>query len=205
MLAPLPARNDSVREPVTEIKTIAIVGASDLGRRIAYLSALAGFRTILEDVSPSALEQGITSIAHLLDEEMSSRKITPEQHSAALANLTTGNSAEDASREADLIVETVSDELEMKIELFILFDKFAKPGAILASTTTKLPIAELAAVTFCPEKCIGMRFYADLQRLNRLDLAKTQDTSEDTIAACINVARRMGLEVSVEGEEKAQL
>jgi 3-hydroxybutyryl-CoA dehydrogenase len=190
-----------------EVKTIAIVGASDLGRRVAYLSALAGFRTILEDVSPLALEQGIDSITQHLDAEASTGKIAAAQRSAALANLTAANSAEDASREADLLIETVSDEIEMKIELFTIFDKFAKPGAILASTATKLPISELAAVTFCPEKCIGMRFHPGegVQRLNRLKLVKTKDTSQDTIAECSNAARRMGLDVSVEDEEKTQV
>ncbi len=185
-----------------EIRTISIVGASDLGRRVACLSALAGFRTILEDVSPSALQQGVASITQRLDAEVSARKIASTQRNAALANLTTANSAEDASREADLIIETVSDDIEMKIELFTIFDKFAKPGAILASTTSKLPISELAAVTFCAEKCIGIRFHPSegIQRLDKVEIVKTQSTSEDTLAACINSSRRMGLDVSVERE-----
>ncbi len=123
-----------------EIKTIAIVGAADLGRRVAYATALAGFRTILEDISPSALEHGIAWIAWTLDENVSSGKVGAAARDAALANLSTVSSAEDASREADLIIETVSDELEMKLELFTIFDKFAKPGAIFASTTTSLSI-----------------------------------------------------------------
>src|SRR5208282_2609504 len=185
-----------------EIQTIAIVGAGDLGRGIAYAAVVAGFRTILEDISLVTLEQGNFWIAHALDDEVSHGKIGAVARDAALSNLSAAKSAEEASREADLIIEAVSDEMEMKIELFTIFDKFAKPGAIFASTTTLLSIAELAAVTFCPERCIGMRFSTDAQKTERLELVKSRETSEETIAACLELGRRMGKEISVRGEEQ---
>jgi 3-hydroxybutyryl-CoA dehydrogenase len=185
-----------------EIQSIAIVGAADLGRRIAYASALAGFRTILEDVSLSTLEQGIVWIAQALGENVSTATIGAAARDAALRNLSTENSAEGASRRAELIIETVSDEMEMKIELFTIFDKFAKPGAIFASTTTSFSITELAAVTFCPERCLGMRFFTAAQHAERLELVKGRATSEQTMAACREIGRRMGKEVSVLSDEQ---
>jgi 3-hydroxybutyryl-CoA dehydrogenase len=184
-----------------EIKTIAIVGASDMGRSIAYASVLAGYRTVLEDISPLALEQGIAWIAQSLGDEVSRGIIGAAVGTAALANLKTANSAEDAAREADLIIETVSDEMEMKIELFTIFDKFAKPGAIFASTTSSLSITDLAAVTFCPERCIGMRFFTEAHAAGRLELVKGRETSEETISACREVGYLMGKEVSVLSDE----
>jgi 3-hydroxybutyryl-CoA dehydrogenase len=184
-----------------EIKTIAIVGASMLGRGIAQDAALAGFRTILEDVSPAALEQGIAWIVQTLGDHVAHGKIPVAVHDAALANLTASISAEDASREADLIIEAVADEEEMKLELFTIFDKFAKPGAILASTTRSLSITELAEMTFCQERCIGMLFFSDTSGAQRLELVRGRATSEETIAACCDVGRRMGREVSVRTEE----
>jgi 3-hydroxybutyryl-CoA dehydrogenase len=172
-------------------------------KTIANASSLDGFRTILEDISPSALEQGIARIAQTLSDDVAGGKITSAVRDAALANLNTLNSAEDVSREADLIIETVSDEMEMKIELFTIFDKFAKPGAILASTTASLSITDLAAVTFCPERCIGMRFFEDAQRVTRLELVKGRETSEETVTACREAGRRMGLDVSVLSDEQA--
>lgn len=185
-----------------EIRTIAIVGANDTGRSVAYFAALAGYRTILEDISPSALEQGIAWIALRLDEEFALGKIDAGTRDTALANLSTANSAEDASREADLIIEVVTDEMEMKIELFTIFDKFAKPGAIFASTTASLSIADLAAVTFCPERCIGMRFSTNARGEECLVLVKELETSEETVAACREVGRRMGRDVSVLCDEQ---
>jgi len=185
-----------------EIRTIAIVGANDTGRSVAYSAALAGYRTILEDISHPALEQGIAWIALRLDEELALGEIHTAARDTALANLATANSAEDASREADLIIEAVTDEMEMKIELFTIFDKFAKPGAIFASTTASLSIADLAAVTFCPERCIGMRFSTNARGDGCLGLVKGRETSGETVAACREVGRRMGKDVSVLSDEQ---
>jgi 3-hydroxyacyl-CoA dehydrogenase len=185
-----------------ETKTIAIVGGADLGRRIAYAAVLAGYHTILEDVSPSMLEQGVAWIAQSLGDEVSRGKIGAAFRDAAISNIRIANSAEAASREGDLIIETVSDEMEMKIELFTIFDKFAKPGAIFASTTTSLSITDLAAVTFCPERCIGMRFFGEAHAAGRLELVKGRETSEETIASCREVGRRTGKEVSVLSDEQ---
>jgi 3-hydroxybutyryl-CoA dehydrogenase len=185
-----------------EIRTIAIVGANDTGRSVACSAALAGYRTILEDISPSALEQGIAWIALRLGEELALGEINAAARDTALANLATANSAEDASREADLIIEAVTDEMEMKIELFTIFDKFAKPGAIFASTTALLSIADLAAVTFCPERCIGMRFSTNARGDGSLGLVRVRGTSEETVAACREVGRRMRKDVSVLCDEQ---
>ena len=185
-----------------EIKTIAIVGAANLGRKIAYAAALAGYHTLLEDVSPSALEQGIAWIAQTFADDVTRGKIPAAVRDAALARLSMAVSAEDASREADLIIEAVADEMEVKIELFTIFDKFAKPGAIFASTATSLSITEIAAVTFCPERCIGMHFMADAQNAGRLELVKGLETSEETIAACREVGRRMSREVCLLSDEQ---
>ena len=185
-----------------EIKTIAIVGASKLGRGIAYGALLAGYRTVLEDVSLPALQQGIAWIVQTLGDDVAHGKIPAAVRDAALANLTASISAEDASREADLIIEAVADEEEMKLELFTIFDKFARPGAILASTTRSLSITELAEMTFCQERCIGMLFFSDTSGAQRLELVRGRATSEETIAACCDMGRRMGREVSVRTEER---
>jgi 3-hydroxybutyryl-CoA dehydrogenase len=185
-----------------EIKTIAIVGASKLGRGIAYAALLAGYRTVLEDVSLLALQNGIAWILKTLGDDAAHGKIPVAVRDAALANLTASISFQDASREADLIIEAVADEEEMKLELFTIFDKFAKPGAILASTTRSLSITELAEMTFCQERCIGMQFFADTSGAQRLELVRGRATSEETIATCYEVGRRMGREVSARTEEQ---
>ena len=166
-----------------EIATIAVIGAGDLGREIAALALFAGYRTILEDVSESRLEGAAAALLRLGDEVCS--------------QLITANTVEDAVRDADLILEAVAEEMEMKIELFTIFDKFAKPSAILASSSPSLSIADMASVTFCAERCIGMRVPAAGDGKNILELVCAPETSEETVAACREVARRMGKEIIV--------
>jgi len=185
------------------IECIAIVGAGELGRRVACACLLAGYTTVLEDISPSMLEQGIAWIVQAIGDECARGKIDRATFVATMAKLRLVRTAEDACREADLIIETVADEIEMKIELFTIFDKFAKPGAILASTTSSLAITDLAEVTFCPERCIGMRFSADTDGSGKQsELIAGRVTSEGTIAACQEVALRMGREVAIVRDEQ---
>jgi 3-hydroxybutyryl-CoA dehydrogenase len=180
-----------------DVKTIAVIGASEMGRGIAYAAAFGGYKTILEDVSPTRLDQAIAWIAQTFHEGVTRGKIQASVRDATLSNLSTVSTVEDAVRDADLIIETLPDEMEMKIELFTIFDKFAKPNAVFASNTSTLSITELAAVTFCAERCIGMRFFSTASETGALELVKGLETSEETIATCSAVGHRMGKEVVV--------
>ena len=187
------------------VKTIAVIGAGAVGREIAYASALAGYKTIVEDVVSSRLEQAIVWIGKSLDADVAQRRVGERVRNAALANLSTAGTVEDAVREADLIIETVAEEMEMKIELFTIFDKFAKPGAIFASSTVSLSITEMAAVTFFPERCIGMRFVDVDQDAERVELVRGLQTSDETVALCREAGLRMGREVAVVREPDASV
>lgn len=180
-----------------EIKTIGVVGAGTMGRGIAYAAAIGGYRTVLEDVSPEMLEQGIEYIRHALDEGVSRGKVTEQQQKTALAGLSTARSVDAVCREADLLIEAVPEEMEIKLELFTMFDKFAKPNAILASNTSSLSVTELAAITSRAEDCIGMHFFNPVPKMKLLEIVRALETSEATVSACAEVGRRMGKEVVV--------
>jgi 3-hydroxybutyryl-CoA dehydrogenase len=180
-----------------DVKTIGVIGAGSMGRGIAYAAALGGYRTILEDVSPDMLEQGIAYIRQTLDEGISRGKVTPDQKAAALANLTTSRSVEDVCRETDLLIEAVPEEMEVKLEIFTIFDKFARPAAILASNTSSLSITEMAAITFRAQDCIGMHFFNPVPKMKLLEIVRALETSEATVQTCVKVGCRMGKEVVV--------
>lgn len=180
-----------------EVKTIGVIGAGTMGRGIAYAAAYGGYRTILEDVSPEMLEQGIAYIREALAEGVAREKVTAEQQKSALANLTTSRSVEDVCRETDLLIEAVPEEMEVKLEIFTIFDKFARPAAILASNTSSLSVTELAAITFRAENCIGMHFFNPVPKMKLLEIVRALETSEATVQACAEAGRRMGKEVVV--------
>lgn len=180
-----------------QIKTVTVIGAGTMGRGIAYCSALAGYRTILEDVSDSVLEQGLEYIRHALDEGISRGKVTEDQKKKALSVIAISHAVQDACREADLIIEAVPEEMETKLEIFTVLDKFTKPGAIFASNTSSLSITEMAAITFHPQNCIGMHFFNPVQKMKLLEIVRGLETSEETLSACVEAGRRMGKEVVV--------
>ncbi len=186
-----------------DVGTIAVIGAAAMGREIAYASVLAGYKTIVEDVVSSRLEQALAWITQTLDSDVAQRRVEASVREAALGNLSVAGTVEDAVREADLIIETVAEEMEMKIELFTIFDKFAKPGAIFASSASSLSISEMAAVTFCAERCLGMRFVGAGSGAKRLELVRGSETSDETVALCREVGLRMGREVIVVSESDA--
>src|SRR5947208_11107486 len=180
-----------------DVKTIGVIGAGTMGRGIAYAAALGGYRTILEDVMPEMLINANAWIAHTFDEGIKRGKLTSEAASAAIAAIATSSSVEDVCREADFLIEAVPEEMELKLELYTLFDKFAKPNAVLASNTSSLSITEMAEMTYRPELCVGMHFFNPVPKMRLIEIVQAPKTSNETIAVCREVGRRMGKDVVV--------
>jgi 3-hydroxybutyryl-CoA dehydrogenase len=180
-----------------EVKTIGVIGAGTMGRGIAYAAALGGYRTILEDVMPETLSNGTAWIKRALEEGVMRGKVKPEESTAALARIETVFTVEEACRESDFLIEAVPEEMELKLELYTLFGKFARPRAVLASNTSSLPIAEMAEMTYRPELCVGMHFFNPVPKMRLIEIVRTPKTSDETIATCREVGARMGKEVVV--------
>lgn len=177
-----------------EVKTIAVIGAGVVGREIAYAAALAGYDTVLEDVSDTILANGMAWIRGTIEEDVRCGTLDVAAHEAALARITTSRVVDEAIRDAELIIEAVADELEMKLELFTIFDKFAKPNAIFATAATSLSIGDFSDIVVHRERCIGMRFFEAAPTRNAVEIVRTPHTSEETVATCVAVARRTGRE-----------
>ena len=180
-----------------EVQTIGVIGAGTMGRGIAYAAALGGYRAILEDVMPEMLAKGRAWLAQAFDEGVKRGKLTTEDAASAMARIETASSVEEASREADFLIEAVPEEMELKLELYTLFDKFAKPNAVLASNTSSLSIAEMAEMTYRPELCVGMHFFNPVPKMRLIEVVRAPKTSDETIAACREVGARMGKDVVV--------
>src|SRR5260370_40895212 len=189
------------REERMDVKTIAVIGAGTMGRGIAYAAAFGGYKTVLEDVSRHVLEQGIAWIRQSFEEGVARAKVEAGVREKALSLISTASNVEDAIRDADLIIEAVPEELEMKLELFTIFDKFAKTGAIFASNTSSLSITDFTDVTVSRDRCVGMHFFNPVPKMKLIELVRTPHTSDETVAICCEVARRMGKEVVIVNEE----
>ena len=180
-----------------EVKTIAVIGAGTMGRGIAYATALGGYQTILEDVSDSVLAKALAWIRDAFDEGVRRGKIEPATRDAALGRITTSLVVDEAIRGAELIIEAVPEELEMKLELFTIFDKFAKPGAIFASNTSSLSISDFTDIVIARDRCIGMHFFNPVPKMRLVEIVLTPHTSDETVATCLAVAHRMHKETVI--------
>jgi 3-hydroxybutyryl-CoA dehydrogenase len=182
---------------VPEIRTIAVIGAGIMGRGIAQIAALGGYRTVLEDVLPAALRKAECEIRDNLDKAIELKKVSCEDADAAFARLQYAGSVEEAAREADFVIEAVPEEMESKIEIFILLDKICRPGTVLASNTSSLSVTEIASVTYRPRHCLGMHFFNPVHKMKLLEIVRALETDDQTIATAAEVGRRMGKEVVV--------
>jgi 3-hydroxybutyryl-CoA dehydrogenase len=182
---------------VPEIKTIAVIGAGIMGRGIAHVAALGGYRTVLEDLIPGALRKAEGDIHANLDKAVELKKVSSADADAAFKRLEYAGSVEEAAREADLVIEAVPEEMESKIEIFTLLDKICRPSTILASNTSSLSITEIASVTYRAKKCAGMHFFNPVHKMKLLEVVRALETDDETIAAVVSVGKRMGKEVVV--------
>jgi 3-hydroxybutyryl-CoA dehydrogenase len=182
---------------VGSVKSIAVIGAGIMGRGIAHVAALGGYRTILEDILPASLRKAETEIRANLDKGVELGKLEKSAANAAFSRIRFAGSVEEAAREADLVIEAVPEEMDSKIEIFTLLDKICRPGTILASNTSSLSITEIASVTYRPRKCVGMHFFNPVHKMKLLEIVRALETDDETIAAASEVGRNMGKEVVV--------
>ena len=180
-----------------EVGTVAVIGAGIMGRGIAHVAALGGYRTILEDILPNALRRAQSEIRSNLDKAVELGKVAAPDAEAAMGRLEFAQSVEDAARQADLVIEAVPEELESKIEIFTLLDKVCRPGTVLATNTSSLSITEIASVTYRATKCLGMHFFNPVHKMKLLEIVRGLETDDDSLHTAAEVGRRMGKETVV--------
>jgi 3-hydroxybutyryl-CoA dehydrogenase len=168
-----------------------------MGRGIAHAAASGGYRTILEDLLPNALRKAETEIRATLKEAVDLGKFEASDAEAVFSRIEYAGSVDQAAREADLVIEAVPDEMESKLEIFTMLDKFCRPATILASNTASLRVTEIASVTYRAKKCVGMHFSNPVPMMKLLEIVRALETDDETVAAVVEVGQRMGKEVVV--------
>jgi 3-hydroxybutyryl-CoA dehydrogenase len=185
---------------MAEIRTIAVIGAGAVGRGIAFAAALGGYRTVLEDILPSSLRTAAAELREHMAKAADLGTVSKPEAQAAFNRLEYATTVEHAAREADMVIEAVPDELESKIEIFILLDKICRPQTILVSNTTAFSVTEIASVTYRAARIAGMRFSEPVFTGKNLQVVRARLTDDETIAACTEVGQRMGKQVTVIAE-----
>lgn len=176
------------------IQTIAVLGAGIMGRGIAYVAALGGYHTLLQDTNRDQLDRGANDITAILEKGVATGKVNDADAVSARKHLRTVTSLEEAARHADLVIEAVPERIELKIEIFAQLDRFAPPHAIFASNTSSLSITEMAAATRRAPQVVGLHFFNPVHRMKLLEIVRALETTPRTIELCEEVGKRMGKE-----------
>ncbi|HEX7829315.1 MAG TPA: 3-hydroxyacyl-CoA dehydrogenase family protein [Thermoanaerobaculia bacterium] len=174
------------------IRQVAVLGSGTMGRGIAYLSAVAGYDTVVFDIETAALDAARASIESILRKGVEKGKIEQAAATEALARIQLSSELEPASSGADLIIEAVPEILELKIDLFAQADLFCSPDTILASNTSSISITKLASNVERRDRFVGMHFFNPPHLMKLIEIVSGERTSDATIAQVREVAEKMG-------------
>jgi 3-hydroxybutyryl-CoA dehydrogenase len=174
-----------------EIKRVGIIGAGTMGNGIAQACAVSGLDVTMVDISEQAVKKGMDAIGKSLGRVLAKGKITQAEVDAAQARVHTAVGA-DALKDADIVIEAATENLELKQKIFADMDRIAKAGAVLASNTSSISLTTLAAGVSRPESVIGMHFFNPVPVMQLVEIIRALQTSDATYAAVAELAKKLG-------------
>ena len=178
-----------------EVKKIAVLGAGLMGHGIAQVAAQFGkYEVSLRDISQEFVDRGMNMIRGSLQKFLSKGAISEAEMNEVLARIRPTTDLKEAVSDADLIIEAVPENVELKKSVFSEVDSLAPSHAIIASNTSSISITELASATNRPEKVCGMHFFNPPQLMKLVEIIRGAKTSDETIQTVRQVAERMGKE-----------
>lgn len=184
--------------PVRKIERVGVIGADTMGGGIAMTLADAGLPVVLLDAKQDALDRGVASIRRNFEARANKGKLTQEQAEARMRLITPTLAYGDLAQ-ADLIVEAVFEDLDVKERTFRQLDDIARPGAILASNTSTLDLDRIAAFTRRPGDVIGMHFFSPANVMKLLEVVRGAKTEKDVLATVMQLAKKLRKTAVVSG------
>jgi 3-hydroxybutyryl-CoA dehydrogenase len=174
-----------------KVAKLGIVGAGQMGNGIAHVAAQSGIPVVMRDLTDAFVQKGLDTVAKNLQRGVDKGKMTAAEKDAVLARISGTTELSDLAG-CDLVVEAAIEKLDVKLELFKTLDGLVKPGAILATNTSSLPITKIAAATKRPDKVIGMHFMNPVPLMKLVEVIRGLQTSDATTADTKALAESMG-------------
>ena len=174
-----------------EMKKVMVVGAGVMGSGIAQVFAQSGYDTVLMDRTSELAAKGLRAVERGLDKAVAKGRMDEEQKQAALGRIAAASDWGPAG-EADFVVEAVFEDTAVKREVFQILDEKCRPGVILATNTSSLPITPIAAATARPDRVIGMHFFNPAPAMKLVEVIRGYLTSDETNGIVVELARKLG-------------
>lgn len=174
------------------MKNIAVIGAGTMGNGIAHVFAQSGFDVTLIDVSATALEKALATIAKNLDRQVSKATITEADKAATLGRIRTNTQLAAGVQQADLVVEAATENTPVKLKIFEQLDQAAPPACILATNTSSISITKIAAATKRPTQVIGMHFMNPVPVMKLVEIINGYATEKNVTEQIVALSRQLG-------------
>ncbi len=171
---------------------ISVIGAGTMGNGIAHVFAQNGFKVSIVDVSLTQLDRAIANISKNFDRQIAKGAATEEQKKIALANISIFSKINDGVKDAVLVVEAATENIELKLKIFEEVDKFAPKQAILASNTSSISITKIANATGRADKVIGMHFMNPVPVMKLVEVINGYSTSKEVTDTIVELSKQLG-------------
>lgn len=173
------------------MKNIAVIGAGTMGNGIAHTFAQFGYKTNLIDISEKSLEKGMNTISGNLDRMVAKEKISEEDKTNTLNNITTHTHLAEGVKDVDLVVEAATENVDLKLKIFQQLDEFCSAETVLATNTSSISITRIASVVSNPERVIGMHFMNPVPVMKLVEIIRGYNTSDEVTSAIMDLSKKL--------------
>ena len=178
---------------INDIKTIAVIGAGDMGHGIAEVALIAGYKVYLRDISQEFVDKGVGRINASLEKLVSKGKVPAEHFDRIKSELMIPcTDLEEAVKEADLVIEAIPELMDLKKETFKIMDAAAPAHTLFASNTSTMKITEIASATKRPEKVLGLHYFNPAVLMKLVEVIKGEKTTEETMQIGHDFVNKIG-------------
>ncbi|MFN2440505.1 MAG: 3-hydroxyacyl-CoA dehydrogenase family protein, partial [Chitinophagaceae bacterium] len=174
------------------MEKVAVIGAGTMGNGIAHVFAQTGFKVSLIDVSQDQLNKAIATITKNFDRQVAKGAATEEIKTKALKYIQTNTSLAAGVKDAELVIEAATENVDLKLNIFKQIDEQAPPNCILATNTSSISITKIAAVTSRPEKVIGMHFMNPVPVMKLVEIINGYSTNQEVTDNIVALSKTLG-------------
>ncbi|HAH35232.1 MAG TPA: 3-hydroxybutyryl-CoA dehydrogenase, partial [Algoriphagus sp.] len=174
------------------MKNITVIGSGTMGNGIAHVFAQTGYHVSLVDIKEEFLDKALATISKNMDRQVSKGLLSEDQKTEALGRIKKFTELKEGVKEADLIVEAATENMNIKLDIFRQMDEFAPKSAILATNTSSISITKIAAVTQRPEQVIGMHFMNPVPVMKLVEVIRGYATSDEVTEKIMDLSKNLG-------------
>jgi 3-hydroxybutyryl-CoA dehydrogenase len=187
------SNNNDAKNPLSGGRgAVSVIGAGQMGNGIAHVFAQSGYQVTLIDVSAAQLEKAIATIGKNFDRQIAKGSLTEENKKAALDNITTNTDLAAGVKNASLVIEAATENIDLKLKIFKAIDEAAPAGCILATNTSSISITKIASATSRPKDVIGMHFMNPVPVMKLVEIINGYATSKDVTNTIVALTEKIG-------------